>query len=87
MHQLKLVLPLAGLLIAGQALAHKAPHGMTGAQASAGPALVQAVARPAALLDGVRGRSVRGTPETPAAATAEAIGKNIDTPTRINRRH
>lgn len=87
MHQLKLVLLVAGLLIAGQAVAHKAPHVATGAPASAGLALVQAGASPASLLDGVRGRSVRGTAETPAAAAAEAIGRNIDTPTRINRRH
>ncbi|UGB46046.1 hypothetical protein LQ772_01705 [Frateuria edaphi] len=76
MHQLKLVLPLAGLLIAGQALAHKAPHVTTGAPAPARLALVQAGASPAALIDGVRGRSVRGTSETPAAATAQAIGKS-----------
>lgn len=87
MHQLKLVLPLAGLLIAGQALAHKAPRLTIGAPASAGMSAVQAGASPAALLDGVRGGRVRGTSETPAAATAEAIVKNIDTPTRINRRH
>ena len=54
MHQLKLVLPLAGLLIAGQALAHKAPHVTTGAPAPARLALVQAGASPAALIDCTR---------------------------------
>lgn len=83
MHQLKLVLPLAGLLIAGQALAHKAPHVTTGAPASARLPLVQAGASPATLLDGVRGRSVRGTAEIPAAAATEAIGKSY----RYTRSH
>lgn len=73
MHQLKLVLPLAGLLVAGQALAHKASHASTANQASARSPLVQPGSIPAVLLDGADGRGARATAGLPATATAQAI--------------
>jgi hypothetical protein len=76
MHQLKLVRPLAGLLMAGQALAHKASHATNTVPASTRPTLQQSGSIPAALLDRVGGRGVRATTGLPAAAAAEATGKN-----------
>ena len=84
MHMLKLVLPLAGLLMTGQALAHKASHATAARPAALGSLQVQSGGIPAALLDGVGGRSVRVTAGTSAV---EATVKNTDTPARINRRH
>lgn len=87
MHMLKLVLPLTGLLMAGQALAHKASHAAATRPATVGPLQVRSGNIAAALLDGVAGRSVRLTAGMPVAASAEATVKNTDTPARINRRH
>lgn len=87
MHMLKLVLPLTGLLMAGQALAHKASHATATRPATVGPLSVQSGNIPAALLDGVGGRSVRPAAGMPAAVAAEATVKNTDTPARINRRY
>lgn len=87
MHMLRLVLPLAGLLMASQSLAHKASHAAATRPATVGPLQVQSGNIPAALLDGVGGRSMRPTAGMPVAGAAESTVKNTDTPARINRRH
>lgn len=64
MHILKLVLPLAGLLLAGQGLAHKAPRTMPTTAATTVTATAQRGSIPPALLDGVAGRHPPGTSPT-----------------------
>ena len=75
MHMLKLVLPLAGLLIAGQTLAHKASHAAATVRATIASPMAQSGSIPAALLDGVGGRSAQAASAVPATDTAEATGK------------
>jgi len=75
MYLLKLVLPLAGLLVAGQALAHKASRAMPPAAGYARPALAQAGAPPAALLGGVGGRSAKVASAMPVTSHRGASGK------------
>jgi hypothetical protein len=87
MHLLKLVLPLAGLLMASQALAYKASHAMAATPATARSPLVRSVNIPAAPVDGVGGRSIRTSAGVPTPAAVEAIVKSTDTPARINRSH
>jgi hypothetical protein len=66
MHILKLVLPLAGLLLADQGLAHKASHAMPIAAGTAMTATAQRGSIPPALLDGVAGRHPQATSPTAA---------------------
>jgi len=87
MHILKLVLPLAGLLMAGQALAHKGSHTIATAASPTRPATGQIDTNPTALLDEMSGRSVQGTSALPGMAPVPAPVKSNVISTRINRRH
>lgn len=87
MHILKLALPLAGLLMAGQALAHKASHASTTTEAPTRAAASRIDTNPAALLEEVSGRGVQGTSEMPGMAPVPAPAKSNAVSARINRRH
>jgi acyl-CoA reductase-like NAD-dependent aldehyde dehydrogenase len=66
MHILKLVLPLAGLLLAGQGLAHKASRATPTTAATAMTAAARRTAIPPSLLDGVAGRHPQAASPTAA---------------------
>src|SRR5690349_9900298 len=87
MHILKLVLPLAGLLMAGQALAHKVSRAGVAALGSTHPAASRIDTDPTALLDEVSGRGVQGTSVLPGMAPVPAPAKSNAISARINRRH
>jgi hypothetical protein len=87
MHSFKLALSLGGLLMAGQALAHKAPHTMTNALTSARTTPAQTDTNPTALLDGMSGHGMHELPLLPTTASQEAPSKTIQPTIRINRRH
>ena len=75
MHMLKLVLPLAGVLMANQALAHKASQPMPGVTAPTGSTLAKVRFQPGAPLDSPGGRSAQAMSAMPAAALRAVIGK------------
>jgi hypothetical protein len=87
MHILKLALPLGGLLIAGQAMAHKALHVAPTPVAPARLAPAQTDTNPAALLDGIGGRGTQGMSATPGILPQEPPEKSAETSRHINRRH
>ena len=87
MHILKLALPLAGLLMASQALAHKASHADAAPVAPTRPAVSRIDTDPTALLDAVSGRGVQGTSALPGMAPVPAPAKSNPISARINRRH
>lgn len=83
----KLALSLAGLLLAGQALAHKAPRLSATSLAPARLVPLQNEANPASLLDGMAGRGAHGTPAALGMMFPEPPAKSTETNNRINRRH
>jgi hypothetical protein len=87
MHIVKLALSLGGLLIAGQALAHKGPRVLVTTVAPARLAPAQTDTNPAALLDGIGGRGNQGLLATPALTPLGQSLKSTETSIRINRRH
>jgi hypothetical protein len=87
MQILKLALPLAGMLMAGQALAHKASHTSAATVEPTRPTASRIDTDPTALLDEMGGRSVQGTSALPGAAPAPAPAKSNAISARINRRH
>lgn len=87
MQILKLVLPLCGLLMAGQALAHKASHTLTEAAPGTRLTPAQTDTNPAALLGGMGGHGMQGLSVLPASTSPEATPKSTLPVTRINRRH
>lgn len=87
MQILKLTLPLAGVLMASQALAHKVLRGMSTPAPAVRPVLAQTDTDPTALLIGIAGRSAPGTATMPVATLREAPSKSIRTSTHITRRH
>lgn len=87
MHILKLALPLAGLLVAGQAMAHKASHASTTIVAPTHQTASRTDTDPAALLDEVGGRGVQGTFAMPGMAPAPVPAKSNAISARINHRH
>lgn len=87
MHILKLVLPLAGLLMAGQALAHKAWQATPSAGSPSRLAPAQTDTNPAALLEGMSGRGVQATSALPGTASSQPSAKNTVVSLLINRRH
>ncbi|NUO73983.1 MAG: hypothetical protein HOQ10_14900 [Frateuria sp.] len=87
MQILKLALPLAGMLMAGQALAHKVSRTMVTSAAAVRLAPAQTDTNPAALLDGIAGRSAPGITMTPALTPRAMPTKSTETSTRITRHH
>jgi hypothetical protein len=87
MYILKLVLPLAGLLMAGQALAHKASQSSTTTAAPARPAASRIDTDPASLLDEMRGRGIQGMSALAATAPVPTAARRNAISARINRRH
>lgn len=87
MQILKLALPLAGLLMATQALAHKASHATATPAAPLRLAPAQTDTNPAALLNGIGGRNAPGAMEAPALTPPEPSIKSSTTGARNNRLH
>ncbi|SEI58729.1 hypothetical protein [Frateuria terrea] len=87
MHILKLALPLAGLLVSGQALAHKALHAGTNIMQPTRLAASRTDTSPTALLGEVSGRGVQGTSALPGMVPVLAPAKSNDISGHINRRH
>ena len=73
MHMLKLVLPLAGLLVVGQALASKASRATHGIPASAGQPSARAGVHPVAPLDRIGGRNAQAPSAVPGGALPPGI--------------
>lgn len=87
MHILKLALSLAGVLMAGQALAHKASRAMVAPATATRLAPAQTDTNPAALLGGIAGRSAAGITSMPGLAPQAAPAKGTETSTHITHRH
>jgi hypothetical protein len=84
---LKLALPLAGLLMATQALAHKASHATAAGMEPVRPTPAQTDSSPAALLGSIGGHGVREAMDAPAPALQPPPEKNRTIGIRINRLH
>ncbi|HEV2621115.1 MAG TPA: hypothetical protein VGU65_03365 [Frateuria sp.] len=84
---LKLALSLAGVLVAGQALAHKVSRGMVAPSAATHLAPAQTDTNPAALLGGIAGRGVPGITAMPTLAPQAGPAKSIETSNHITHRH
>jgi hypothetical protein len=87
MQILKLALSLAGVLVAGQALAHKVSRSLVAPAAATHLAPAQTDTNPAALLGGIAGRSAPGITAMPALAPQAAPAKSIESSTHITHRH
>jgi hypothetical protein len=87
MQVIKLSVVLGGLLMAGQTLAHKAPHASISTVNAAQLTPAQTDTNPTALLAGVGGHGMQGLPTLPAATSQEAPPKTLQPVFRINRRH
>ena len=87
MHILKLALPLACLLMAGEALAHKASHTGAAPLAPTHPAASQIDTNPTALLNEMGERGVPGTSALPGMAPVPAPAKSNAISARMNRLH
>jgi hypothetical protein len=87
MHIIKLALALAGVAMAGQALAHKASHLSSAPSSAIRLAPAQTDTNPAALLGGIAGRSAAGITSMPALAPPAAPAKSTETSTHITHRH
>lgn len=87
MHILKLALTIAGVAMAGQALAHKASRLMVAPAAATRLAPAQTDTNPAALLGGIAGRSAAGITSMPALAPQTAPVKSTETSNHITHRH
>lgn len=87
MQIMKLALPLAGLLMAGGALAHKASHAAVTAAAPARLLPAQTDTNPVALLEGIGGRSARGAMAEAAATPQERPAKSSASSIPVNRIH
>lgn len=87
MQILKLALPLFGLLVAGQALAHKASHSLIDATPTTRLNPAQTDTNPAALLGAMGGHGMQGLSVQPAPIPQEATPKSTQPVTRINRHH
>jgi hypothetical protein len=87
MHILKLALPLAGLLVAGQALAHKASQAGTAVLPSARTPAPRIDTEPASLLGEVSGRSLHAASAPDGMKPSTTSAKSNVVSARINRRH
>jgi len=87
MQILKLALSVAALLVAGEALAHKGSHAMPTTMPSSRLAPAQTDTNPAALLEGIGGRSAPASTATPGIAPQEPPAKSTDYRAHITRHH
>jgi hypothetical protein len=87
MQILKLLLPLAAVLMAGQALAHKAPRAVPGAPATVRLSPAQTDTSPAAMLDSIGGHVTQSAMPVSGPMLLGQPSKGQEAATHINRRH
>ena len=83
----KLLLPLAAVLLTGQALAHKAPQAVPGTPATARLTPAQTDTSPTSMLESIAGHGVQGPAPASSPMLQAQPSKSSETATRINRRH